>query len=187
VKCVDRETGEEIYHNTALPKLGSWPTEEEALRAIGGKIADEFSRDFFVQHATIASRPITLIVDGMPDAASEELLARELVGLPDVIAATPRPVAKPRAYDLRIAATGAPGDLVASGILKPLNAKLGQSCFTLGNVNGDQVSVAFDKRCTDASVLNRLETNPPAGLYTAPPARQKTVIRNPDVLRKITI
>jgi len=188
VKCVDRETGEEIYHNTALPKgMGSWPTEEEALRAIGTKIADEFTRDFFVQHASIASRPITLIVEGMPDVASEELLARELLGLPDVIAATPRPAAKPRAYDLRVAATSAPGDLVAAGILKPLNAKLGQTCFTLGNVSGDQVSIAFDKRCTEASVLNRLETNPPAGLYSAPPARQKTVTRNPDVLRKITI
>jgi len=36
-------------------------------------------------------------------------------------------------------------------------------------------------------VLNRLETNPPAGLYGAPPGRQKTVIRNPETLRKITL
>ena len=47
VKCIDRETGEEIYYNTALPKgIGSWASEEEALQAIGSKIADEFSRDF---------------------------------------------------------------------------------------------------------------------------------------------
>ena len=188
VKCIDRETGEEIYHNTALPKgVGSWASEEEALKAIGAKVADEFSRDFFLQHASVTSQPITLVVEGMPDAASEELLARELLGLPGIIAATPRPAAKPRTFDLRVAATGAPGDLIDQSVLKSLNAKLGQACFLLAGVNGDQVSVAFDKRCAEASVLNRLETYPPAGLYGAPPGRQKTVIRNPETLRKITI
>ena len=188
VKCIDRETGEEIYHNTALPKgVGSWASEEEALRAIGAGVADEFSRDFFLQHASVTSQPITLVVEGMPDAASEELLARELLGLPGIIAATPRPAAKPRTFDLRVAATGAPGDLIDQSVLKLLNAKLGQACFLPAGVNGDQVSVAFDKRCAEASVLNRLETYPPAGLYGAPPGRQKTIIRNPETLRKITI
>ncbi len=188
VKCIDRETGEEIYYNTTLPTgIGSWASEEEALKAIGARIADEFSRDFFLQHANVTGQPITLVVEGMPDAASEELLARELLGLPDVIAAAARPPAKPRTYDLQVAATGAPGDLVAKGVLKPLNAKLGQACFSLGSVNGNQVSVTFDKRCAEASVLNRLETNPPAGLYGAPLSRQKTVIKNPEMLRKLTI
>jgi len=188
VKCVDRETGEEIYYDTTIPKgTGSWASEEEALRAIGTKMADAFSREFFLQHAGVTAQPIALLVGGMPDAASEELLARELVGLPDVIAATPRPAGKPRAYDLRVAAIGAPADLVAGGILKPLNAKLGQACFTLGSVNGAEVAVAFDPRCAEPSVLNRLETNPPASLYGAPAGRQKSVIRNPETLRKVTI
>jgi tRNA A-37 threonylcarbamoyl transferase component Bud32 len=186
VKCIDRETGEEIYYNTTLPAgVGSWASEEEALKAIGAKIADEFSRDFFLQHANVTSQPVTLIVRGMPDAASEELLARELVGLPEVLAAAPGPAAKPHAYDLQLAGTGAPGDLVANGVLKPLNAKLGQACFLLGNSRGNEVSVVFDKRCTDASVLNRLETNPPAGLYGAPLGRQRTVIKNPETLRRL--
>jgi len=188
VKCIDRETGEELYHNTALPKgVGSWASEEEALKAIGAGIADQFSRDFFLQHASVTSRPITLSVSGMPDAASEELLARELPGLPGVIAATARPPAKPRIYDLRVAPSGAPGDLVAANILKPLNAKLGRSCFTLGSVEDDRVAVAFDPACADASVLNRFETYPPAGLYGAPPERPRTVIRNPETLRKMTL
>ena len=188
VKCIDRETGEEIYYNTTLPKgVGSWASEEEALQAIGAKIADEFSRDFFLQHANVTGQPVTLSVEGMPDAASEEVLARELVGLPDVIAATPRSPAKPRVYDLQLAGTGVPSELVANGVLKPLNAKLGQACFALGAVSGGRVSVTFDKRCGEASVLNRLETNPPAGLYGAPLSRQKTVIKNPETLRKLTI
>jgi eukaryotic-like serine/threonine-protein kinase len=188
VKCIDRETGEEIYYNTTLPKgVGSWASEEEALKAIGTKIADEFSRDFFLQHVSVTGQKVTLVVEGMPDAASEDLLARELVGLPQVITATPRSPASPRSYDLQLAGSGAVGDLVAMGVLKPLNAKLGLACFSLGGIAGDQVSVVFDKRCADASVLLRLETNPPAGLYGAPAGRQKTVVKNPETLRKLMI
>ena len=75
----------------------------------------------------------------------------------------------------------------AAGVLKPLNAKLGQACFTLGPVAADAVTVVFDKACADAAIYSRLETNPPAGFYVEPAARQKAVIRNPDVLRKLSI
>ena len=188
VKCIDRETGEEIYYNTALPKgLGSWPSEEEALQAIGSKIADEFSRDFFLQHVSLTGQRVTLNVEGMPSPAAEELLARELIGLPGVIAATPRPPASPRGYDLQLAGEGPIGDLIASAVLKPLNAKLGQECFSVRGIAGDQASIAFDRRCADAGVLSRLETNPPAGLYGAPPGRQRTVVKDPELLRKLTI
>jgi eukaryotic-like serine/threonine-protein kinase len=188
VKCIDRETGEEIYYNTTLPKgVASWASEEEALRAIGVKIADEFSRDFFLQNANVTSQTVTLTVEAMPDAASAELLAGELVGLPVVIDATPRAPTKPRVYDLRLAGSGAPSELVANGVLKPLNAKLGEACFVPAGASGNEVSVVFDKRCADASVLSRLETNPPAGLYGAPPGRQKAVLKNPESLRKLAI
>ena len=41
VKAVDRATGEEIYHDTTLPSGdGSYATEEEALKAIGTRVAD---------------------------------------------------------------------------------------------------------------------------------------------------
>ncbi len=187
VKCVDLATGEEIYYNTALPKgVGSWASEEESLKAIGAKIADEFSRDFFLQHANVASQKVTLHVEGLPDTASEEAFGRELIGLPEVIAATTGPPAKPRVYDVQLGGSGAAGDLVANGVLKPLNAKLGQTCFALGGTAGDKVAVVFDKRCADASILSRLETNPPAGLYGAPPGRQKSVIKDPETLRKLT-
>src|SRR5437763_5975839 len=130
VKGIDRETGEEIYYNTALPKgVGSWASEEEALRAIGAKIADEFSREFFLEHANVTGQKVTLIVQGMPDRAAEDMLARELVGLPEVITATPRAPASPRVYDLQLAGRRSPGDLVASAVLGPLNGKLGQACF----------------------------------------------------------
>ena len=187
VKCVDLATGEEIYFNTTLPKgVGSWSSEEEALKAIGAKIADEFSRDFFLQHGNIASQKVTLAVEGMPDAAAEDALARELVGLPSVIAVTPGPPGKPRTFALQMSGSGAASDLVAVGILKPLNAKLGQACFALGASGGETASVTFDKACSDPAILSRFESNPPAGLYGAPPGRQKSVIRDPATLRKLT-
>jgi len=188
IKCIDRETGEEIYYNTTLPKgVDSWASEEQALKGIGAKIADEFSRGFFLQHLILAGQTIVLSVEGMPDAVSGDLLGRELVGLPAVITATPRPPSSPRVYDLKLAGSGAGSDLVATGVLKPLNAKLGQTCFSLGAITGDRISVVFDQRCSDPTVLSRLETNPPAGLYGAPPGRQKAVARNPETLRKLTI
>ncbi len=188
VKCIDRATGEEIYFNTTLPKgVGSWASEGEAMKAIGTKIADEFSRNFFLQHASVSGRKVTLIVAGMPDAGTEDALLRELVGLPAVITVAARAKAPARIYDLQIAGSGPEGDLVAAGVLKALNAKLGQACFGLGRIAGVEVNVTFDPSCKDPTVLSRLETNPPAGLYGAPPGRQKALIKNPEMLRRLTI
>jgi serine/threonine-protein kinase len=186
VKCANRVTGEEIYFNTTLPQgLGSWASEEEALRVIGAKVADQFSRDLFLQHVDVTGRKITLIVTGMPDATSEELLAHELIGLPAVMSAFVGPPGSPRVYDLSVAASGAPSEAIAANVVAPLNAKLGQVCFSVGSVEGTRVSVGLDPKCTDGMLRARLETNPPAGLYGAPPARQKAIIKNPDTLRKL--
>jgi eukaryotic-like serine/threonine-protein kinase len=188
VKCIDQATGEEIYFKTVLPKgTGSWATEEEALTAIGGRIADEFSRDFFLQNMVATGQRVSLVVNGLPDAKAAELVGRELLSLPAVIAARPRPASNPPAWDLRLAGSEAAGDLVASGVVSPLNAKLGQACLSQGAAAGDEVQLTFDKRCSDPAVISRLETHPPAGLYGAPPSRQKSVITNPDTLRKLSI
>ncbi len=187
IKCVDRATGEEIYYNTTLPKgLGSWATEEEAIKAIGARIAEEFSREFFLQHVSVSGRKVTLTVQGLPATAAENF-ARELIGLPDVISVAPGAAGIADSYELQLAGTGAAADLVQAGVLAPLDAKLGQQCFSLGGSSVDQVGVVFDKRCTDAAVLQRFETYPPAGLYGAPRGRQTTVIKNPETLRKLTI
>jgi serine/threonine-protein kinase len=188
VKCVDRATGEEIYFNTHVPKgIGSFATEEVALRAIGTKMADEFSRDFFLQHVTASGQGVALVVEGLPDAATAEQLGRELLGLPAVMSARPRVTASGHAWDLRLAGSIPPADLVAAGILAPINRKLGTSCLVLGASAGEQVSVVVDAKCRDGGVLSRLESNPPAGLYGAPPARQKSVIRNPETLSKLGV
>ncbi len=189
VKAIDRATGEEIYYNTKLPQgLGSWASEEQALKAIGTKIADEFSRNFFLQHVVATGRKVSLVLSGMPDTATEDRIGQELLGLPAVITLKQGPPAKPRVYDLQLAGNGGgSGDLVLGSVLGPLNAKLGKACFALGGINGEQVSVNFAPDCADPAVLGRLETNPPASLYSAPPARQKAVIKNPETLRKLVV
>jgi eukaryotic-like serine/threonine-protein kinase len=185
VKGTNRVSGEEIYFNTTLPKgLGTFASEEEALRAIGTRVADQFSRELFLQHVNVTGRKVTLVVSGMPDAASEELFARELIGLPAVIAAHPGPPGAPRLYDLEVAAADGGSAAVARDVLAPLNAKLGHPCFGVGAVDGARVAVTFDALCADG-LRARLETNPPAGLYGAPPARQKAIIKNPETLRKL--
>jgi serine/threonine-protein kinase len=71
--------------------------------------------------------------------------------------------------------------------LKPLNAKLGKACFSVGGSAGDQVTIVLEKACVEAGALARLETYPPAALYDAPPGRQKAVVKNPETIRKLTI
>jgi serine/threonine-protein kinase len=187
VKATDRATGEEIYFNNTLPKnVGSWASEEEALAAIGAKIAEEFNREFFLQHFGLTGQKIVFKVTGLDDPASAELLGRELIGLASVLSSTPRPGVSPRAYDLVLGGTGSPQEIVANAILKPLNTKLGAACFALGAAAGDEVEVTLASTC-DKTVLSRLETAPPAGLYAAPQSRQRSVVKNPETLKKIMI
>jgi serine/threonine-protein kinase len=188
VKCTDRETGEEIYFNNKLPVgVGSWASEEAALRAIGDKLADEFSRDFFLQHFGVSGQKVVLKLAGITDAKTADLFGRELIGLGTVLWSAPRPGAAPRTFDIQLAGSGSPQDLVLEGIIKPLNGKLGKACFGLGASAGDEVTVTRDPACTEASVVQQLESAPPAGLYEAPPARQRSVVKNPETLKKLVI
>ena len=187
IKAVDRATGEEIYHNTTLPKgAASWASEEDALKAIGAKIADGFTRDFFLQHVVATGRRVALVIEGLPEGGAADLVGREFVGLPAVLSSRQRSGAAQRTWDLELAGSGPAADLVAAGVLAPLNAKLGTPCFAPGASAGDEVRVRFDARCNDPAVLSRLETNPPAGLYGAPPVRQKAIIRDPETLKKLS-
>jgi len=97
----------------------------------------------------------------------------------------PRAASSPRTFDIELAGSAPAADLVA-GVLAPINAKLGKRCLQTGAATGDEVRVRFDASCTPAEAITRLETLPPAGLYGAPPARQKAVIRSPETLRKLT-
>ena len=130
VKCVDRETGEEIYYNTTLPQgIGSFATEEEAIKAIGAKIADEFSREFFLQHANVTSQKVALTVEGLPGAAEDA--ARERARR---IARAPSRRRGPSAAASTICSSR---KRRADGYRREWRAEaaqcqLGQACFSLG-------------------------------------------------------
>ena len=65
-----------------------------------------------------------------------------------------RPPARPREFDLQLAGSGPAGDIVAAGILKPLNAKLGQACFGVGAVGGRRSRAStFDAEMQRPAVL----------------------------------
>jgi serine/threonine-protein kinase len=169
VKAIDKSTGEEIYTNTTLPKGMTWTGEDQALAAIGKLVGDEFSKNFFLAHFNFGSQKANLNISGLPDGASADVL-RELKSLRVVLDA--RETA-PGKYSLELP-DGAASDLIAESVLKPLNAKLGQACFTPAGSAGADVNVAFSAACA-ADATGKLENTPPAGLLSAPEARSKSV------------
>jgi serine/threonine-protein kinase len=186
LKAVDLTTGEEIYHDTTLPAgATTYASEDAALKAVGSRVADAFSRDFFLKHVNPSSRRVALVVEGLPDERLGNLLLRDLVGIAGVISVESRAGNAPTTYDVELAGAAPAADLVAR-VLAPINAKLGKRCLLPGAATGDEVHVRFDPACDAADAVTRLQTLPPAGLYDAPPARQKALIRSPDTLRKLT-
>ena len=125
------------------------------------------------------------LVAQLPPTVTGDMLQRELVAMPSILNITPS--ARPQAFDLQLAGSGPAADLLATGIVKPLNMKLGQPCFAVGAVAGDVVNVSFDSKCNDPTVIAKLDTNPLAALYSAPVVRQKAVVSNPDTLKKLMI
>ena len=173
VKAIDKASGEEIYINSKMPKNTSWATEDAALADIGKLVGDEFSKNFFLAHFSFGAQNVNLTVDGLPGADSAKALLRELKSLRGVLDAQ---LVGDKAFRLELP-EGSAGDLIAEGVLKPLNAKLGQSCFALGAVSGQTVGVTFNAACAPEAVRGKLESAPPAGLLQAPPARGKQILR----------
>ncbi|HET9670256.1 MAG TPA: protein kinase [Casimicrobiaceae bacterium] len=185
VKCTDRASGEEIYFDSALPKgLGSYASEEAALRVAGTKVADSFSRDFFLAHVPVRGRKTSLALAGLPDDAADALL-REIVALPAVIGARMQAAGSPRVYDVEMRA-GNGSQAIVDDIIRPLNAKLGDACFSMGTSTPERSAVAFDARCAEG-LRARLESSPPAALFDAPPERRKAIISNPEMLKKLLV
>lgn len=173
VKAVDKATGEEIYNNTKLPKNTSWATEDDALADIGKLVGDEFSKQFFLANFSFGSQKVNLSIGGLPDAASAKALLRELKSLREVLDVQ---ASGDSNYVVELA-EGSAADLIAEAVLKPLNTKLGQACFVLGGVTGKTIGVTFSAACAQESVRGKMETAPPAGLLSAPPARGRSILK----------
>jgi serine/threonine-protein kinase len=189
VKCTDKKSGEEIYYNNQIPEKQSWATEELALRDVGRLIGEEFSKSFFLQHFNFTAQKVALNFKGLPNPELAKSVQRELTGMRSVLAVTAKSAA---AGEVRFEAdlsggSASPSELVSSGIVKPLNRKLGKTCFNVAGSSGSEVTLAFEASCGDAATLGRLDTLAPAGLLDAPQPRRDAVTRNPETLRKLTI
>jgi serine/threonine-protein kinase len=102
-------------------------------------------------------------------------MLRELRGLRAVLDA--QLAADSGRYQLVLAEGSAATDIVQDRILKPLNAKLGQTCFALAGASGALINVSFANACADAAVRAKLETTPPAGLLIAPEPRSRSILK----------
>ena len=170
IKAIDKATGEEVYLNTVNPTGKSWASEDQALAEIGKLVGDEFSKNFFLEHFNFSAQKVNLTVDGLPDNQSARLLLRELRGFRQVLDA--QLTSDGGKYQLQLA-EGNASDLVNDGVLKPLNAKLGQSCFALAGSTGSDVNVSFSPACSESAIRGKLDALPPAGLQSAPGTRGK--------------
>jgi serine/threonine protein kinase len=185
VKCIDKQSGEEIYFNTQIPEKQSWATEDQALAEIGKLVGEEFSKNFFLQHFRFAGQKVRLNLTGLPGKETALQLVHEITGLRSVLDVKP---VGATVFDLELAGgMGSLSDLVSATIVQPINRKLGRSCLSIGNLTGGDVSVALDASCKDAAVLSKLDSLPAASLYDAPPARRNAVIKNPETLKKLSI
>lgn len=188
VKAVDRQSGEDIYYNTKIPEKQAWNSEEQALQDVGRLVGDEFSKSFFLEYFHYPTEQVRLELSGLPPKVGASLLT-EINGLGSVLSATlAREDGTTSVIDATLSSmAGSPADAVQSTILVPLNRKLGKNCLSVSPATGDALHITFDASCTDAATLARLETLPPAGLMDAAPLRRDDVVKNPDVLRKMTI
>ncbi|RLJ68108.1 serine/threonine-protein kinase [Sulfurisoma sediminicola] len=189
VKCTDKKSGEEIYYNNQIPEKQSWATEEQALRDVGHLIGEEFSKSFFLQHFNFTAQQVVLNFTGLPKPELAKSLLRELTGMRSVLTVSAAGATAGQArYDAALSGGNAsPAELVGNGIVKPLNRKLGKTCFNVTGSGGAEVTLAFEPGCGDTATLGRLDALPPAALYDAPPPRREAVIRNPETLKKLSI
>jgi len=72
---------------------------------------------------------------------------------------------------------GNAADLVQDEVIRPLNAKLGQNCLTMGSSSESEVNVSFASACAETGVRAKFETIPPAGLLLAPDSRGKPLLK----------
>jgi len=189
VKCTDKRSGEELYYNTQIPEKQSWATEDQALRDVGSLIGGEFSKNFFLQHFHFVGQKVVLKLQGIPGKEAADSLLREFTGLRPVLAISQgMTLGTDVRFDAEISGGLAdPADLVAKGLVAPLNQKFGKTCLNVTGRNDSEVSLAFEPTCGTPEILSKLDALPAAALMTAPPVRRDSIIRDPEKRRKISI
>ncbi|HMD72737.1 MAG TPA: serine/threonine-protein kinase [Steroidobacteraceae bacterium] len=187
VKAIDAKSGEEIYHNTAIPEKQSWASQELALQDVGQLIGAEFTKTFFLQYFDFKPKKARLRFSGLPATAAIPVLA-EINSSLVVLNAAPVPQqGSDLVVDTQLSGGNATAaNLVEQGLLGPLNRKLGMSCFTLlASGDDSELHIAFSSTCMSDATLKRLQNVPPASLTGAPPSRIQDVVKDPNLLHRV--
>jgi hypothetical protein len=179
VKAVDAKTGEEIYHNTAIPQKQSWATEELALQDVGRLIGDEFTKSFFLQYFDFKPKKARLRISGLPPNIAGAVLAAVDASLVVLNASAAPQDRGDIVIDTELSGAGdSASNLVEQAILAPLNRKIGATCFTLADADASEFHILFDGACKSAATLDRLESAPAEALTGAPTSAS---VRDPAV------
>ncbi|MFO7760160.1 MAG: hypothetical protein R6V20_00905 [Desulfobia sp.] len=188
VKCVNNHTGEEIYFNNQIPEQKTWDHEDKALRDVGRLIGEEFNREFFSNYLNRPSTIFQMEITGLPSYDTALLIKKDLVGLRPVLNVAIRDFnsAGLSVFEVEFAGSLANfSQIVNNAVLKPLNAKLGETNLRLAARHGNVIQIAFKSDLDTAQIKNRLESMPPASLAQAAPERINSLIHNRDILEKI--
>lgn len=200
IKCVDNNTGEEVYFNNKVPQNKSWSDEDAAMNDIGKLIGQQFSKDFFEDHLMRTSRIFQLQLFGLPDYDTGTLFKKEMIGLRPVMNVDFRnfDASGLSLYEIDFAGTrGNFTELVNDTVIKPLNRKFGENVFKLVSAQGDVVRVNFRTDNNIQDLIARFNNTPPASLASASPARIETLAQteeamvqvaqvNPDAIRQLS-
>lgn len=190
VKATDHKTGEDIYTNTKIPEKQSWNSEEQALSDVGRLIGDEFNKGFFLEYFQYPVTQTSLEINGLPPASAQALLT-EMNGLGDVLNASLAPAQSATAATVINAnlstSTTAMAESVQGAVFQPINAKLGKRCFSVTAASETRVQVQFQASCADAQTLARLDMLPPASLMSGPSIRRDDIVKNPTILKRMSV
>jgi serine/threonine-protein kinase len=188
IRAVDTNTGEEIYHNNAIPQKQSWATEELALQDVGRLIGSEFSKGFFLEYFDAGTRTIRLRFTGLPATFAGAVYAEINSALRVVDTAPAQQENADMVIDTALSAgPDAASDVIQEVLLKPLNRKLEKNCFTVTGADVAEVHILFDSACQSDGALSRLEAMPPDALTDAPKLRIEDVVRQPRTLPGIKL
>lgn len=188
VKCVNNNTGEEIYFNNKVPRHNSWSTEDQALEDVGRMIGQEFSKDFFESHLVQPNHLFELRVVGLPSYDIGVLLKKEMIGLRPFLDVSLRNYTTSGLTLYEVNFAGGQADFaqtINSAVIKPLNAKFGENVYRVESLTRDVVTLLFQSEKNQAELVEEFNTKPPASLANASPARIAQVAQNDETLKKV--
>ncbi len=189
VKCVDNNTGEEIYYNNKVPQKQSWADEDQAIEEIGKLIGSEFSKEFFEEHLQAPAATYQLQVLGLPSYDAGTLVKKEFIGLRPVLNVDFRDFDRSGLSLFEVEFVGGRGNFnqfLQTGVLRPLNAKLGEEAFSLDSSHGNTVRITFKSRLKPTEFMAKMQNLPPAGLTASSADRLKDVVKSEETLKKVT-